>query len=423
LNEIFIYQFDQWKIQPAIMEEDLLESQGFEILKSVGEGAFGQVYLVDHPDKGIFAAKVMRNEDFDENYWLVTVILNSDLTNICPFIVRNILARKLQDMTIILMEYSNLGNLKTLINENYDIPFPILQDLMKKILEGLKYIHSKGIIHRDIKGGNILLHNPSDSGRVILKICDFGEVKIKEEDEQFTLMTAAGTRSYMAPELFLGNENEMKKADEKVDMWSLGILFYLIVVHEMPFKSQTYEDINEFLTSKILQRPPSITDNDLWDLLKNMLSFDPLTRISAADALNHPFFTSDPAKADITQEQKQLALFAQQAQQRGDLEITEFDTDPSYIFPLKDVYRILGQDNLDSDNSQSSRRSSHSPSSSVQQSFQANRHSQQLQQQDQHQYNSESPPNQANQSFFQVIHSYNSIINNMLIWMCELGNK
>ncbi|KAA6384530.1 MAG: hypothetical protein EZS28_019943 [Streblomastix strix] len=83
------------------MEESiLLQSQGFQV-----KGLM-DIY---HRELGVVAAKVMKNELFDVNEWDVAGILNSDPYNMCPFIVRNILAKKFDKMTVILMEFANLG--------------------------------------------------------------------------------------------------------------------------------------------------------------------------------------------------------------------------------------------------------------------------------------------------------------------------
>ncbi|KAA6392123.1 MAG: hypothetical protein EZS28_012352 [Streblomastix strix] len=171
------------------------------------------------------------------------------------------------------------------------------------VIQGISYLHSKRIIHRDIKSANILLHNPPGSGRVICKIADFGAVKVRSTDDESTYMRFAGTHIYMPPEIFLGDQNELKKADEK-----------------------------------------SFTDDLLWDLLVRMLQFDRKDRISAEIALQHPFFTGEQAMKEITPEQNQLAQTAQEAIQNGDQNISQFDTIPSFIFPLtehNDVFQYI----------------------------------------------------------------------------------
>ncbi|KAA6383248.1 MAG: putative NEK protein kinase, partial [Streblomastix strix] len=192
-----------------------------------------------------------------------------------------------------------------------------------------------------IKGGNILLHNPSGSGRIILKIAGFQEVKIMNKIDNAAFMLQRGTLPYMPPEILLGDQYELIEADAQLDIWSLGILVYLMTTHTFPFNPYSVQSIRQFLSGGVLVRPSSITDDLLWDLLVRMLAFDRKNRITAVDALKHPFFTSEQAMREITQEQRQLAKTAQTAQQRGDQNISKFDINPLFVFPLAEVQKIL----------------------------------------------------------------------------------
>ncbi|KAA6381153.1 MAG: putative AGC family protein kinase, partial [Streblomastix strix] len=295
----------QLGLQQGIQFEDLklMISEGFQVLKTLGQGGFGRVYLVHHPELGIIAAKIMDNKDFDQREWDIAGILNKEA---CPFIIQNILARKFQTQTVILLEYANMGRKV--------FPLTTIRAILKQILEALRLMHSKGLIHRDIKGGNILLHSPPGTERVFLKLADFGLVKVQQNKniDQSTQMTVVGTDQFMPPELLIGEEegDEEVKADSKVDIWSLGMLIYYMMTLRFPFNPNAKSSINRFMINKKLDRPSQIVDDNLWDLIMKMLSFDRKNRISASDALKHPFFTSDQAKAEITDEQKQLAQSA-----------------------------------------------------------------------------------------------------------------
>ncbi|KAA6371428.1 MAG: putative AGC family protein kinase [Streblomastix strix] len=312
------------------MEEyKLLKSQGFLVQKTIGQGAFGRVYLVHHPQLGIVAAKVMDNQYFDASEWDIAGVLQQDPPQFRPFIINNILAKQFKQSTVLLIDYANCGNMKQLIDKNIDLPLNLVRVIMNQLR----------LIHRDIKGQNIMLHNPTGSGCVILKIADFGLVKVKKEDEQSTLMSVAGTKPFMAPELQLAPSNELQKADANVDVWSLGILMLRFITHSFPFNPHDPHNIRQFMVNRVLIRPPTITDNLLWDLLVRMLSFDRHTRISAAEALQHPFFTGEQAMREISPQQYQLA---HDSQRRGDQTITQFDINPLFIFPLTDLKRIFG---------------------------------------------------------------------------------
>ncbi|KAA6366989.1 MAG: putative CAMK family protein kinase [Streblomastix strix] len=317
----------------------LLKSQGFEVLRTLGTGASARVYLVSHNQFGIVAAKVMRNEDFNEKEWDAAGVFDKDPPNIRPFIIQNIAAQKFETHTILLIQYANLGSLFDLIKTDVDFHIPYIRAIMNQLLEGLRYIHSKGLIHRDIKGGNILMYNPSGSGRVIFKIADFGEAKIKAQSDQSQEITIVGTNAYMAPEFTLGDGQGKVQADAKVDIWSLGILLFKILSHKFPFGAPLIQNIYPFMVNKVLIRPHIIKDDILWDLLQQMLQFDRNKRISAAEALQHPFFTGEQAIREIQYEQYQLAQFAQYSQ-RGDQTITQFDINPLFIFPLSEINKF-----------------------------------------------------------------------------------
>ncbi|KAA6358174.1 MAG: hypothetical protein EZS28_046299, partial [Streblomastix strix] len=106
---------------------------------------------------------------------------------------------------------------------------PTIRAMMKQILEGLRIIHESGFIHRDIKGQNILMHSPVGSGRIILKLADFGLVKVQQQDHLFEMSTK-GTLPNMAPELIF----DKKPTDSKVDMYSAGVVLFQLVTKEYP---------------------------------------------------------------------------------------------------------------------------------------------------------------------------------------------
>ncbi|KAA6382368.1 MAG: putative CAMK/CAMK1 protein kinase, partial [Streblomastix strix] len=233
-------------------------------------------------------------------------------------------------------------SLQDLIETNKDLSLPIIRVIMKQLLEGLRLMHEKGLIHRDLKAENIMLHSQLGSGRVQLKIMDFGLVKVQKKAQQSTHMTVAGTIPYMPPELLLGS-NEVK-ADSKVDIWSAGILFHLLASHQFPFESLSLQSIISFMISKKLNKPSNILDEVLWNLITKMLSFDGKDRISAAEALNHEFFTGEKADEEISMNALRLALSAQKALQKGDKNINQYDLDASFTFPYSDAKEIVNKD-------------------------------------------------------------------------------
>ena len=158
----------------------------------------------------------------------------------------------------------------------------MLATVMKQMLSAVAHIHTKKIVHRDIKLENVLLANNSLQNPVI-KLIDFGLAKVKKNQSD-CLRGRAGTLFYMAPEVF------SEQYTEKVDLWSVGVIMYILITKCIPFKGNTYDEIK----AKILTKKFSFTGPQ-WDninplaidLLKGLLNRNSQVRLSAREALDH----------------------------------------------------------------------------------------------------------------------------------------
>ncbi|KAA6395534.1 MAG: putative AGC family protein kinase [Streblomastix strix] len=324
-------------------EKQLLEEHGLQVLSVLGQGGFGRVFQVYKEKFGVIAAKIMKEDDFEFGEWQTGIRLTKNVLN--PFVVKHIESFQTEDYAVILMEYANMGGLDSLIASKKDIPIPLIRVIMRQIFEGLRLMHEKGLIHRDIKEQNILLHSPLGTFHVILKICDFGLVKSQKNVEQSTLVSVAGTLPYLPPELLLGNEEgDPLKADTKVDVWAAGIILHRLLTHSFPFKSTSLQAINIFMMRQNLVRPQSVKDDIVWDLITKLLTFDRKDRISSSDALKHPFFTGEQAMKEISPLSIELAQTGEQEKQRGDRNITQYDTESSFSLHINDIKQFVNKD-------------------------------------------------------------------------------
>lgn len=157
------------------------------------------------------------------------------------------------------------------------------RSIIYPVLRGLAYMHSQGIIHRDIKPENIML---SLNVKSLVQIIDFGLAFQQKKGQQ--AKGTVGSAFYVAPEIL-----EQQPYDEKCDLWSTGVVMFCLIAGELPFN----DDERQVMFSKIkkgeFNLEPSIwaqVSDECKDLLNMLLCTDPAKRISARDALEHPWF-------------------------------------------------------------------------------------------------------------------------------------
>lgn len=150
------------------------------------------------------------------------------------------------------------------------------------ILQGLKFLHSIGVIHMDIKPANLLLSTKvSGDEYSIVKICDFGLSKEVEDDGKVMIKLRCGTEPYIAPEVQPGN-----RVGYAVDMWSFGIFLYVLTVGYSPITLKWKHGNPLPLFPRHWKK---YEGTGLFNLIDQCLKLDPGQRITAAAALEHPW--------------------------------------------------------------------------------------------------------------------------------------
>lgn len=221
----------------------------YNVIKLIGEGGMGKVYLAEdsHLEK-IVALKVLNSElcrevQFIERFKREAKI-QSRLSHPNIVTLYNLLFSN--DVYFIVMEYVDGITLQELIQKTGLIPENQALKIFDQILNGLKYAHSKGIIHRDIKPGNIMI-SLSDN----IKIMDFGLAKIIEERSISRSNKRLGSLYYMSPEQI----NTPKDVDYRTDYFSLGVVLFEMLTGKLPYNIDTESDfkiMNEIVNSQIL---------------------------------------------------------------------------------------------------------------------------------------------------------------------------
>ncbi|XP_068780918.1 calcium/calmodulin-dependent protein kinase type IV-like isoform X2 [Struthio camelus] len=178
-------------------------------------------------------------------------------------------------------------------------------DAVKQILEAVAYLHANGIVHRDLKPENLLYATPAPDAP--LKIADFGLSKIVED--QVTMKTVCGTPGYCAPEILRGCAY-----GPEVDMWSLGIITYILLCGFEPFYDERGD---QYMFKRILNCEYDFV-SPWWDdvslnakdLVKKLIVLDPKKRLTTLQALQHPWVTGKAANfAHMDNAQKKLQEF------------------------------------------------------------------------------------------------------------------
>ena len=219
-----------------ISEADRDPLKDYEEKKLLGEGSYGKVFLVGHKITGATRAMkvIQKVEEIDENNVLeilneINVLKKIDHPNIIKifeFYIQN-------DNYYLITEYCGGGELFELVNDTHFTESQVAY-VMYQLFSAINYCHKMKIIHRDLKPENILL-TKNNNNYLDVKICDFGTSQIfKKGDIQ---KETIGSLYYVAPEVL------KKKYNFKCDLWSCGVIMYILLTRKLPFAGRTDEEI------------------------------------------------------------------------------------------------------------------------------------------------------------------------------------
>ena len=256
----------------------------FEILKELGCGSFGRVFLARHvKTRVLYAIKAIDKKNktnieerpyFRRELEVMYKIHHPNVIKLFGHFEDN-------NYCYFIMEYISKGNVYNLLtlDKKKQLSTKVVATIMKDVICAAYFLHNMNppIIHRDIKPENVLLNEG-----MVAKLTDFGWSNyIQEEKER---KTVCGTPIYLAPEII-----KEQGHDERVDIWCIGVLLFELITGNVPFQGPDIEALkSNILHLKIMW--PKEMNPDAKDLISKILKLDPRQRLPLEDMLEHPFF-------------------------------------------------------------------------------------------------------------------------------------
>jgi len=323
----------------------------YKIINKLGKGSFGSVFKVKHKITGeIRAMKIIKNTSVDDRAGADNVKFLKEIQVLKELDHPNII--KIFEYYVdnknhyIITELLTGGELYETIVKCHKFNEKKAAFILKQILSALNYLHSKGIVHRDIKPENILVQNidkkKNKMEEIHIKLIDFGASNFFKENE--ILKLKVGSPYYIAPEVLNKNYNE------KCDIWSAGVVLYVMLTGKFPFVGQTSQKLFESIkTGKYA------TEGKEWEaisieakeLIGKMLELDKDKRLSASECLKSEFLSIIDAKKEMPDLLPSVfaniyKLNAREKIQQATIRIIVHNIQQNdYIEKLRDIFDLL----------------------------------------------------------------------------------
>jgi serine/threonine protein kinase len=271
-------KISQPSAQPNLdLAPELTDLPEFKIIREIGRGGMGVVYLAEHRITGrkevlkVLNERLISNSEarqrFEQEIKCIASMNHET-------IVRCYTVIQLADAIVLCMEYVPGVNLHQYVSTSGPLPIPVACGIAVEICRGLQHAMDNGLVHRDIKPSNIMLYKAN--GKVKAKILDFGLARFSRREAGKALTndgTLLGTLEYIAPEQSLN----AAMADIRADIYSLGCTLYHMLVGHPPFSGST----GELIMAHAQSIPPAINlirpeiPGELADVLAKMLAKHP----------------------------------------------------------------------------------------------------------------------------------------------------
>ena len=259
----------------------------YKKIKPIGEGTFGEVELVEHKITGkVRAMKIIKKvNNQNPNISNEASILNE--LNILKKIDHQNIVKIYEyysdnDNYYLITEYCSGGDLYNVMKTQF-ISESQAACIMYQILLAINYIHKLGIMHRDMKLENILVYKKEEDGLYRVKLCDFGTSHLFKDGQKEKNIT--GSSYYMAPEVL------KQKYNFKCDLWSCGVLMYVLLTKKVPFEGSTQISQRKSIKKgNYIREPIEKYSQCVISLIDDLLEKNYDKRINAEKALTYEIF-------------------------------------------------------------------------------------------------------------------------------------
>jgi serine/threonine protein kinase len=271
----------------------------YKIGRMLGKGAFGKVNLGMHKlARKLVAIKSINKQFLNDERSRKKVMQEVSIIKRTrhPNVVKLFETFESEKHILFSMEMCAGGDLLNYVRKRRKLKEPIAKTLFKQIIEAIGYIHSRSIVHRDIKLDNILL-----DGKGNVKIGDFGVSRLYHEGQ--IMKEQWGTPAYIAPEIL---EDKGYKGFG-VDIWSAGVVLYSMLYGSVPFKANNMEELHTMIMAGNYTLKEDISI-EARDLLKGMLEKNPKKRLPVSKILKHDWFKDIDKTLSIFNEQEKAQI-------------------------------------------------------------------------------------------------------------------
>ncbi|KAL7701500.1 NPK1-related protein kinase-like [Lotmaria passim] len=302
-------QYTAWATLPpeGLTPEMLQTSNAAELRRwrkgsLIGRGTYGSVYLGLLPDGSFFAVKSVelgnRRAATDHLNALELVSLSREINmmrrlrhrNLCTF--KGVYYDAENTSINMFMEYIGGGSLSSLVKRFKPLPPSVVRSWTRQLLSGLLYLHTQHIIHRDIKGDNVLVDTSADPSTLAqIKLVDFGAAR-RLTDAVSQSSTVIGTPYWMAPEV-VGASGEGNGYTYKADVWSVGCTVAEMLTGRPPWPSKASAPAAILMIASATGMPTEIPEAEATpgclDFMRQCFTRDPAKRPTVQTLLHHPW--------------------------------------------------------------------------------------------------------------------------------------